>query len=211
MGNRIAVDIGGTFTDLVVESESGTEVSKVLSTPEDLVEGVLNAVEQAGADLADVDLFIHGTTVGLNTFLERSGGARGPRHNPGVSGRLPDRSWVPSRDVRPEVSQTRPPHRAGFHIRGGRADLCLRRGSHSVGYQLGRSGRQGHRRRRVRGGSGVADPFVRGPPSRTRGEGVAEGAPARHTDHHEPRCGPGVAGIRADLHHSDLGSISLLG
>ena len=74
MGTRIAVDIGGTFTDLVLESESGTEVSKVLSTPEDLVEGVLDAVEHAGADLADVDLFIHGTTVGLNTFLERSGG-----------------------------------------------------------------------------------------------------------------------------------------
>ena len=74
MGTRIAVDIGGTFTDLVLESESGTEVSKVLSTPEDLVEGVLDAVEQAGADLADVDLFIHGTTIGLNTFLERSGG-----------------------------------------------------------------------------------------------------------------------------------------
>ena len=74
MGTRIAVDIGGTFTDLVLESETGTEISKVLSTPEDLVEGVLNAVEHAGADLADVDLFIHGTTVGLNTFLERSGG-----------------------------------------------------------------------------------------------------------------------------------------
>ncbi len=74
MGTRIAVDIGGTFTDLVMESDSGTRVSKVLSTPEDLVEGVLHAVEQADADLADVDLFIHGTTVGLNTFLERSGG-----------------------------------------------------------------------------------------------------------------------------------------
>lgn len=74
MGTRIAVDIGGTFTDLVLESEAGTEVSKVLSTPEDLVEGVLSAVEAVGADLADVDLFIHGTTVGLNTFLERSGG-----------------------------------------------------------------------------------------------------------------------------------------
>ena len=74
MGTRIAVDIGGTFTDLVMESDSGTRVSKVLSTPEDLVEGVLHAVEQADADLADVELFIHGTTVGLNTFLERSGG-----------------------------------------------------------------------------------------------------------------------------------------
>ena len=74
MGARIAVDIGGTFTDLVLESPSGTLVSKVLSTPEDLVEGVLSAVQHAGADLPDVDLFIHGTTVGLNTFLERSGG-----------------------------------------------------------------------------------------------------------------------------------------
>ncbi|MYC86170.1 MAG: hydantoinase/oxoprolinase family protein [Acidimicrobiia bacterium] len=74
MGTRIAVDIGGTFTDLVMESDAGTRVSKVLSTPEDLVEGVLDAVKGAGADLEDVSLFIHGTTVGLNTFLERSGG-----------------------------------------------------------------------------------------------------------------------------------------
>jgi len=74
MGTRIAVDIGGTFTDLVMESDAGTRVSKVLSTPEDLVEGVLGAVEEAGVDLEDVSLFIHGTTVGLNTFLERSGG-----------------------------------------------------------------------------------------------------------------------------------------
>ncbi len=74
MGIRIAVDIGGTFTDLVTESDSGTDVAKVLSTPHDLVEGVLDAVEAAGADLSEVDLFIHGTTVGLNTFLERSGG-----------------------------------------------------------------------------------------------------------------------------------------
>jgi N-methylhydantoinase A len=74
MGTRIAVDIGGTFTDLVMESDAGTRISKVLTTPEDLVEGVQNAVKKAGADLEDVSLFIHGTTVGLNTFLERSGG-----------------------------------------------------------------------------------------------------------------------------------------
>lgn len=74
METRIAVDIGGTFTDLVMESPAGTWVSKVLSTPEDLVEGVLSAVQGAGADLEDCGLFIHGTTVGLNTFLERSGG-----------------------------------------------------------------------------------------------------------------------------------------
>lgn len=74
METRIAVDIGGTFTDLVLESPAGVRVSKVLSTPEDLVDGVLSAVRRAGADLAECGLFIHGTTVGLNTFLERSGG-----------------------------------------------------------------------------------------------------------------------------------------
>lgn len=74
METRIAVDIGGTFTDLVMESPAGAQVSKVLSTPEDLVEGVLSAVQGVGADLEDCSLFIHGTTVGLNTFLERSGG-----------------------------------------------------------------------------------------------------------------------------------------
>ena len=110
MGTRIAVDIGGTFTDLVMESDSGTEVSKVLSTPEDLVEGVLDAVEHAGADLADVDLFIHGTTVGLNTFPGAFRGKGGPDHHTGIPRRLSHRSRAPARHVRPEVSQARAPH-----------------------------------------------------------------------------------------------------
>lgn len=74
MGARVAIDIGGTFTDLVLETPRGSVIAKVLSTPDDLVRGVTGALREAGADLADVELFIHGTTVGLNTFLERSGG-----------------------------------------------------------------------------------------------------------------------------------------
>ena len=74
MGARVAIDIGGTFTDLVLETPRGSAIAKVLSTPDDLVRGVTGALEEAGADLAEVELFIHGTTVGLNTFLERSGG-----------------------------------------------------------------------------------------------------------------------------------------
>jgi len=72
--HRVAVDIGGTFTDLVVETEGhAPRVGKVLSTPDDLVRGVVAAVEAASVSLADTELFIHGTTSGLNTLLERRG------------------------------------------------------------------------------------------------------------------------------------------
>jgi N-methylhydantoinase A len=72
--HRVAVDIGGTFTDLVVEAPGRpARVSKVLSTPDDLVQGVVQAVEAAEVPLDQTGLFIHGTTSGLNTLLERRG------------------------------------------------------------------------------------------------------------------------------------------
>ena len=74
MVNRIGVDIGGTFTDLVVEgSGSENRIGKVLSTPGDLVQGVLQAVQASGVDLAESELFVHGTTAGINSVLERRG------------------------------------------------------------------------------------------------------------------------------------------
>ena len=74
MANRIGVDIGGTFTDLVIESSGlPSRVGKTLSTPADLVQGVLKAVEIAGAELDDTELFVHGTTAGINSVLERRG------------------------------------------------------------------------------------------------------------------------------------------
>lgn len=75
----IAVDIGGTFTDVVAaDSESGRYyTAKVPSTPQRLVDGVregaLRALGQAGAQSAAVDRFLHGTTVGTNAVLERKG------------------------------------------------------------------------------------------------------------------------------------------
>ena len=72
--NRVGVDIGGTFTDLVMETSGGyNRVGKVLSTPGDLVQGVLEAIEAAGVSLEDVELFVHGTTAGINSVLERRG------------------------------------------------------------------------------------------------------------------------------------------
>ena len=79
---RIGVDVGGTFTDLVVADGNGrTDVFKVPSLPEDPGEGVIAALEAAGgayglslADLlGDCQFFLHGSTVATNTLLEGRG------------------------------------------------------------------------------------------------------------------------------------------
>jgi N-methylhydantoinase A len=70
---RVAVDVGGTFTDVFVldEETAGVHVAKVPSTPADPMEGVMDGVEAAGVDLADVSLFSHGTTVATNALITR--------------------------------------------------------------------------------------------------------------------------------------------
>ena len=75
MSYRVAVDIGGTFTDFVVMDEEAqrTTSGKVLSTPANPAEGVLKGLAQVVDDPATIEFFVHGTTVGLNAFLERKG------------------------------------------------------------------------------------------------------------------------------------------
>ena len=70
----VAVDIGGTFTDIVVYDgeEDRIIVHKVDSTPEDVSIGMLRGVAEI-VDLAEVRRLVHGTTVGLNTMLTRAG------------------------------------------------------------------------------------------------------------------------------------------
>ncbi|MFI6478779.1 hydantoinase/oxoprolinase family protein [Nonomuraea sp. NPDC050663] len=72
---RVAMDIGGTFTDVVRYDERSGQVvaSKAPSTPGDLAEGVFAALDRVGADPADISFFVHGTTQGLNALLERKG------------------------------------------------------------------------------------------------------------------------------------------
>ncbi|MGH9473408.1 MAG: hydantoinase/oxoprolinase family protein, partial [Terriglobales bacterium] len=67
---RVAVDTGGTFTDCVYVREGALEVLKLPSTPADPGLALLGALEQLGAAAREVR---HGTTVGTNTLLERSG------------------------------------------------------------------------------------------------------------------------------------------
>src|SRR5215475_9265373 len=72
---RLAADIGGTFTDVAAfDAATGKlKLGKALSTPNRLVEGITAGVESAGTAYADAGLFLHGSTVAINTILERTG------------------------------------------------------------------------------------------------------------------------------------------
>ena len=72
---RLAADIGGTFTDIAVfDDRSGKlRFGKALSTPQRLVEGINAGVEKAGSDYKSAGLFLHGSTIAINTILERRG------------------------------------------------------------------------------------------------------------------------------------------
>jgi len=72
---RLAVDIGGTFTDLVAFDEGRDTLifGKSLTTHGALVNGIESAAHDAGASFSDVHLFLHGSTIVINTLLERTG------------------------------------------------------------------------------------------------------------------------------------------
>lgn len=97
--SRVSMDIGGTFTDVVAYDEQSRSyvAGKSSTTPADLTEGVFAALAQVVESPADISFTVHGTTQGLNAFLERRGArvlllvtegtgdvyqiARGPRMN----------------------------------------------------------------------------------------------------------------------------------
>lgn len=71
---RVAIDVGGTFTDVCVfdENEHDVRVTKVPSTPDDPMRAVLDGVARGEIDLRRVSLFSHGTTVATNVLITRS-------------------------------------------------------------------------------------------------------------------------------------------
>src|SRR5215475_9109412 len=76
-GCRLAVDIGGTFTDIVLETPKGFFSGKVLTTPaapeDGVVRGIALVLEKAAVAPRHVSLTIHGTTLGTNAIIERRG------------------------------------------------------------------------------------------------------------------------------------------
>lgn len=83
MSYRLGVDVGGTFTDLLLinEQTGDTFTAKVPSTPEDSSIGVLNGIsricEESGVDPSAVELVMHGTTVATNAVLTGKGATVG--------------------------------------------------------------------------------------------------------------------------------------
>ena len=77
MHTRLAADVGGTFTDIVVERGDQRWTTKVLTTPSAPEEGVLTGIEAAltlaGTPIGAVDSFVHGTTLATNAIIERRG------------------------------------------------------------------------------------------------------------------------------------------
>lgn len=74
---RLAVDIGGTFTDLVLSVGDATTSSKLLTTPDAparaVIEGARAILAEAGVAASSLDLVIHGTTLATNALIERKG------------------------------------------------------------------------------------------------------------------------------------------
>jgi len=72
---RVAVDIGGTFTDVVVFDEARGDLSlaKTLSTPLELARGVLDGLTKAAVRFPEIETLIHGSTVVVNAVIERKG------------------------------------------------------------------------------------------------------------------------------------------
>ena len=74
---RLGVDIGGTFTDVVLEVRGERHSAKVLTTPEAPERAVIDAVRtvlrEAGLQPRDLSIIIHGTTLATNAIIERKG------------------------------------------------------------------------------------------------------------------------------------------
>jgi N-methylhydantoinase A len=76
---RLGIDVGGTFTDLVLIDDRAKTIhyTKTLTTPRNPADGVLVGIEKilslAGAGMAGVDYIAHGTTIGTNALIERKG------------------------------------------------------------------------------------------------------------------------------------------
>tara|TARA_R110000868_G_scaffold61059_12_gene185776 strand:+ start:4171 stop:6228 length:2058 start_codon:yes stop_codon:yes gene_type:complete len=70
---RVGIDIGGTFTDLVGLRNGEIVIDKTSTTPDDPTRGVADALAGVDTDISAIRDFLHGTTIAINTVLERKG------------------------------------------------------------------------------------------------------------------------------------------
>ena len=103
MAYRLGVDVGGTFTDLLLLNDESGEAwrDKVPSTPHDpsvaVVDGTRAICQKAGVNASDVALFMHGTTVATNTVLTSTGARVGLVTTRRLSSGAADRPFLRAR------------------------------------------------------------------------------------------------------------------
>ena len=145
MGYRLGIDVGGTFTDLVLydEASSALAVEKVPSVPADpsegIVRGIVRLLRRAGVAAGAVDYVAHGTTVATNALLERKGARTALITTRGFRDLLEI-----ARQKRPALYDllAQKPRAAGAPpppLRGGRARAGGRTGAHSARPRRGRA------------------------------------------------------------------------
>src|SRR5215208_1466038 len=106
---RVGVDIGGTFTDIVLlGSDGATHTKKASSSVENyaqaIVEGLAEVCRESGITGVDIEEIRHGTTVASNAILEHKG-AGGADHHQGVSGRTRDPHAADAETLRHELDE----------------------------------------------------------------------------------------------------------
>ncbi|MCH1614603.1 MAG: hydantoinase/oxoprolinase family protein [Acidimicrobiales bacterium] len=78
---RLAADIGGTFTDLALTINDTLWTTKLLTTPSEparaVLQGISTLCHQSSIGMADIDVFVHGTTLATNALIERRGALTG--------------------------------------------------------------------------------------------------------------------------------------
>ena len=79
MTKIVAVDTGGTFTDIVILDADTNEISisKTSTYTDQPAENIAKALKDCGIRIAEIDIFIHATTIGTNALLERKGARTG--------------------------------------------------------------------------------------------------------------------------------------
>ena len=196
---RLAADIGGTFTDIAVFDDKTGRLTfgKALSTPDRLVDGISSGVEKAGSDYGSANLFLHGSTVAINTMLERTGAKTALVTTEGFRdvyeiGRInrPDAYNLYFQKHKPLIERA-----LCFEVKervraDGEVLIAARRGGAARAER--QAGRARHRSRRHH-----VHQLLRQRRARGAGQGAAEQAPSRHVRLGLARAVAGVSRVRA--------------
>ncbi len=125
---RLSADVGGTFTDVAAfdEATGRLKLGKTLTTPSRLVTGIETGVGKADAAFSAAQLFLHGTTVAINTILERTGRTLRADHDARLSRHLRDRPRQPAGVLQPVLPEAQAADRPRPALRDPRAAGCAR-------------------------------------------------------------------------------------